>query len=133
MDRIQYFFGNLLLVDISAAAGSQNAFSVQRFIVHGGYQHEDIIVFSAYFFDQLQAVAVLQGEIDDHQCWFRGFQKPERRIDVDRMSADLQFWIAVDQRGQPAADQVVILDDQHPCFGVQWLFFGFSHIELPVG
>jgi hypothetical protein len=64
-DRDDDLFAGFLFHDVAAAAGAQRAFGVKRFVVHREDKHEHVRVTGLDVFDELDAVAGLEGDIDD--------------------------------------------------------------------
>ena len=103
----------LLLVDVAERACAQCAFGEQGVVI--GADDEDLGRRRPLddFLDQVQAVTVLQCEVDDHELGRRRVDEGERLVDSGRLAANPHVRLRGDSCPEPFPDERMIVDDQH--------------------
>ncbi len=114
--RDQHLLGRLLLHQVGARAGAQRPLGVERLVVHRQDHHRDGDVAGAEVLDQLEAVGSVQREVDDGDVGLQRVDAVERRGGVGGLAADLEVGLLVDELGQAAAHDRVIVNDEDAGF-----------------
>ena len=68
------FLPALLLHDVAAGAGAQDALGIQRLVVHRNDENEQLRRQGLNVLDQFQPVLVRQGNVSQHQVRLAGHQ-----------------------------------------------------------
>ena len=76
-DGVHDGFLGFLLHDVALGAGLEGAFCVEGFIVHGDDQDRQVLPAIADLFAQFQAVAAVEGEIDEDDIGLGGGQQAD--------------------------------------------------------
>ncbi|VTR68325.1 hypothetical protein DESC_700081 [Desulfosarcina cetonica] len=107
-------FGRLLLVDVAAGTGPQTAFGVDLFVMHGKDQHGQRRVFGVDGLHEVEAVALFQRQIHDHQVRGEVSDGLAGLVHVLHRAAYAKVRLLLDQVHQAHPEDRVILDDQDP-------------------
>ena len=84
------------------------------FVMHRGDEHLDLIVAGLDLLDQVDAVAGLQRQVDDHHLRVDRLDQPHRLGGVGRLAAHLHVRLGGDGLRQTAPHQGMIVDDHDP-------------------
>ena len=106
-------FGRFLLGDVAHRPGLQDPLGEERFVVHRGDEGLDARIVGLDLFDQVDAVAGLQREVDHHHVGADPFQLLHGFGHVGGLAADFQVGLVGDDVGHAAADQGMVVDQQH--------------------
>ena len=101
--------GGLVLGDVAARAGPQDALRVERLVVHRQHQHHHLRPADADVLDQLDAVGLLERHVHDDDVPARlldHLQRVPRRL---RLAGILQVALLLDQQGQTLPDHRMIV------------------------
>src|SRR5690606_38953481 len=90
--------------------GAQQALRVNRLVVHRQHEHRELAVLRPNLLDQLEAVAVAEGQIENHDVG-TGTLEPEACIaHVRRRPARHQFRLLAQKLGEPLPNDRVVVD-----------------------
>src|SRR5690606_5418936 len=101
-----------LLHDVAVRAGAQEALGIDRLVVHRQHEHGKLPVLRADLLDQLEAVAVAQRQIEDHDIGPRSLEPEPRLAHVRRLAADNEIGLLLQELDEPFPDDRMIVDDE---------------------
>ncbi len=110
-DGMHHGFGGLVFHHVSHGPGMEASFGMKPLVVHGKNENEDFLSSPGELPDQVDAVGVLEGQIDDHHV---GLELPDAVspvIHVAGVSAYLQVLFLVDQFAHAHPEDGVIFYD----------------------
>ena len=116
VDREQEPVGLFLLHDVPPRTGAQGAFGVEGLVVHRKHEGQQLRLANAQVFDQLDAVALAQRQVDQRQIGLQAFGQRQRVGRVTRLAADDEVGLLVEHNRQALAQDGMVIHEQNPHF-----------------
>src|SRR5437870_13730409 len=106
----EHCIGGVLLHDVTGSAGTQRALSENQLIILRKDEHLYFGMLDPQCFDEVERVAALQPQIENHQIGFALLYEPLGVRDVVRDSDTGEVRLTIDQLFEPITKHRVILD-----------------------
>src|SRR5262249_39778032 len=103
-NRHEQLLGGRLLHDVAIRAGAQEPLSVDVLVVHRQDQHGELLVLVADVLDKLEAVAVAQRQVEDHDVGRELAQRDPRLLHVRSFAAYPKIGLLLDELHEPLTD-----------------------------
>ena len=102
----------LLLVDVAAGAGAEDARREERFLMERTDEDQDVGMRAVNFLHELEPAPLLEREIDDGELRLALADQAEGTGDVSRFSADFEIGFGFDELADAEANELMVIDDE---------------------
>ncbi len=104
--------GGLALHHVAEGAGAKGAFDIADFLVHRKHQHTRGGEVDAEVFDEFEAGAVFEAEVDDGDIGRVGDHRGEGGGGGVGLSADIEIGFEEEEIAEPVPDEGVVVDEE---------------------
>ena len=109
-------FAGLVFHDVTHRTRAQGALGIKGFIVHRNNQNGALIVIILDGFDEIDAAAAAQGNVDQDEVGFELTDSLKGFSRAGCFAADHELGVAFDDLAEALAEQRVVVDDKNPAF-----------------
>ena len=116
-DGRQYVCQRLAFHDVTFGPRAQGEFCIERLGVDAENKHRDPRILGIDVFENLQAVAILESQIQDDDVRVQVRHAPKGFLRVFCLAAHHQVGLPVNELAYPQAHQRMVIHQENPLFG----------------